>query len=200
MKTFAAIGLGIALATGVGAAVPPVTVVGKPIPNAYRISPGDQLEIYVWGDERLQRALTVLPDGTFAFPLAGTVRAAGRTPTDIEGELSKRLAGQYKGEPPQVTVSVRTPSGQQVSVIGRVRAPGTISPTRYVTVLDALALVGGPTEFADVGNIVILRHEGDRTVVIHAKLGGLLKGKPTSEDLAPGGVPQLQAGDTVVVP
>lgn len=168
--------------------------------STYRINPGDVLDIYVWGDERLQRALSVLPDGTFAFPLAGTVHAAGMTPTAVEGELSKLLASQYKGVPPQVTVSVKTPSGMQISVIGKVKAPGTLSPTRYVTALDALALAGGPTEFADVNNIIVLRHAGNRTSVLHTRLGSILKGRPTDADLSGDGVPQMMAGDTLVVP
>ena len=199
-----ALGIVLAGAPGIAAAAAPRTP--APVPAAtgasstYRISPGDQLEIYVWGDERLQRALSVLPDGSFAFPLAGTVMAAGRAPTDVEAELSKMLAPQYKGVPPQVTVSVRQPSGMQISVIGKVRGPGTFSPTRYVSVLGALALAGGPTDFADVGNIVILRREGDHTNVIRAHLSSILKGKPSPEDLSTSSVPQLMAGDTVIVP
>lgn len=202
MRMIVVVGLGIVLAAQGMAAPQPATVppAANALPAGYRISPGDQLDIYVWGDERLQRQLSVLPDGTFAFPLAGTIHAAGRAPTDIEAELSKLLASQYKGVAPQVTVSVRAPTGMQISVIGRVRSPGTFSPNRYVSVIDALALAGGPTEFADVGNITILRHEGDHTRVIRARLSGLLKGKPSGDDLAANGVPQLLAGDTVVVP
>jgi polysaccharide export outer membrane protein len=173
----------------------------KPASATYHISPGDQLDIYVWGDERLQRSMNVLPDGSIAFPLAGTVSAAGRTPGDVETDLSKLLAPQYKGVAPQVTVSVKASTGMQVSVIGKVRSPGNFTLTRYVDLLGALALAGGTTDFADVGNIVILRRTGDRTTVIHAKLSGILKGKPSEEDLAsPTAVPQLLAGDTVIVP
>lgn len=164
---------------------------------AYRINPGDQIDVYVWGDERLQRSLGVLPDGSFAFPLAGTVQAAGRTPNDVEKELSRLLAPQYKGEAPQVTISVRQPAGMQIAVIGKVRSPGNFSPTVYVNVLQALALAGGPTEFADLSNVVVLRREGDRTTVLRARMGDILKGKPG--DLA-NDLPQLKAGDTVVVP
>jgi polysaccharide biosynthesis/export protein len=166
--------------------------------GVYRINPGDQIDVYVWGDERLQRSLGILPDGSFAFPLAGTVQAAGRTPTDIEKELSRLLAPQYKGEAPQVTISVRQPAGMQIAVIGKVRSPGNFSPTRYVNVLQALALAGGPTEFADLSNVIVLRHEGDRTTVLRARVGDVLKGRPggnLGSDL-----PQLKAGDTVVVP
>ena len=51
---------------------------------AYRINPGDELDVLVWGDERLQRSVRVLPDGTFAFPLVGQVVAAGRLPSELE--------------------------------------------------------------------------------------------------------------------
>lgn len=184
--------------------LPPITVNAKAPGQAastYRISPGDVLDIYVWGDERLQRSVTILPDGTFGFPLAGTVMATGHTTNDVETELSRLLAPQYKGEGPQVTVSVKQSSGMQISVIGKVRGPGTFSPTRYVTVLDALALAGGPTDFADLSNVVILRKAaGGKSQVLHARLGGVLKGKPGDADLSGDSIPQLQAGDTVVVP
>jgi len=172
----------------------------KPAASTYRISPGDQLNIYVWGDERLQRNLTVLPDGTFAFPLAGTVMAAGRTPNDIEDVLSKLLAPQYKGVAQQVTVSVVAPSGMQYSVIGKVHTPGNFTPTRYVSVLNALAQAGGPTDFADVGNIVIMRTTGGRTQVIRTHLSNIIKGKPSAGDLDANSVPMIQSGDTVIVP
>src|SRR3954447_19147158 len=88
-------------------AVPPsATVAGTP----YRINPGDELEILVWGDERLQRSVLVLPDGTFAFPLVGQVNAAGRLPVDIERVITTGLQPQYKGPVPQVTGSVKKPS------------------------------------------------------------------------------------------
>jgi polysaccharide export outer membrane protein len=183
--------------------LPPITVTGKVAGQAtstYRISAGDMIDVYVWGDERLQRSLTILPDGTFGFPLAGTVMAAGHTTSDVEAELSRLLAPQYKGVAPQVTVSVKQSTGMQISVIGKVRGPGSFSPTRYVTVLDALALAGGPTDFADLSNVVVLRNRGGKTTVVRVRLGGVLKGKPSDSDLAGDAIPQLMAGDTVVVP
>lgn len=194
------ISFGLALLISAAGSLEAAPTPAAPGAAAYRINPGDQLDIYVWGDERLQRTMNVLPDGSFAFPLAGTVHAAGKTPTAVEEELSKLLANQYKGVPPQVTVSVKVPAGLQISVIGKVKAPGAFSPTHYVSALDALALAGGPTEFADLGNIIILRHVGDHTSVVHTRLGSILKGRPTDADLSGDGVPQLMAGDTLVVP
>ena len=166
----------------------------------YRINPGDELEVYVWGEERLQRVIRVLPDGTFSFPLAGRIDALNKLPSDLESVISKGLETQYRGQVPQVTVSVRNPSGLQVSVIGKVRAPGSFTPGKYINVLEAIGIAGGPTEFADVSNVTILRKQGDRLVPLKVRLTDALKGSPNARDLGTNGLPELQSGDTVIVP
>ena len=97
---------------------------------AYRINAGDEIEVMVWGDERLQRTVRVLPDGTFAFPLVGQIVAINQLPSDLERIISAALRPQYRGVVPQVTVSVKNPSGYQFSVVGKVRSPGTYTPGR----------------------------------------------------------------------
>lgn len=191
----------IAALAGAALALPATAAAPAPAESAastYRINPGDVLDIYVWGDARLQRDVTVLPDGTISFPLAGTINAAGRTTTDVEQQLAKLLAPQYKGVDQQVTVSVKSLAGMQIAVIGKVKAPGNVSPTRYLNLIGALALAGGPTDFADVGNIVIIRQQGGRAQIIKTHVGSILKGKPSPQDIAE--IPQVMAGDTVVVP
>jgi len=167
-------------------------------PTPYRINAGDELEIWVWGDERLQRDVLVLPDGTFAFPLVGQVQAAGRLPTDIERIISAALQPQYKGPVPQVTVSVKKPSGYQFSVMGKVKGPGTFTPGRYVNALEAIAIAGGPSEFAQTGGVKIIRKVGNQLVVIPIRLQDALKGDTSR--LGPNDVPWIQSGDTLVVP
>jgi polysaccharide biosynthesis/export protein len=164
----------------------------------YRINPGDELEVMVWGDERLQRDVLVLPDGTFAFPLVGQVQAAGRLPTDIERIITAGLQPQYKGPVPQVTVSVKKPSGYQFSVIGKVKAPGTFTPGRYVNALEAVAIAGGPAEFAQTGNVKIIRKVGTQLIVIPIRIQDALRGDTSR--LGPNEVPWIQSGDTLVVP
>lgn len=164
----------------------------------YRISPGDELEVYVWGEERLQRVIKVLPDGTFSFPLVGQVNANNKLPSDVEQDISRGLRGQYRDAVPQVTVSVKTPVGVQFSVAGKVKSPGAFTSGRYLNVLEALALAGGPADFADVGNVRILRKSGTGLTVIKVRLTDTLKGNPSDRDLA--GLPQLESGDTVIVP
>jgi len=164
----------------------------------YRINPGDELEILVWGDERLQRTVLVLPDGTFAFPLVGQVSAAGRLPSEIQRVITIGLQPQYKGPVPQVTVSVKRASGYQFSVIGKVNNPGTFTPGRYVNALEALAIAGGPAQFANTGSAKIIRKAGDQLFVLPIHLQDALRGD--TNRLGPNQIPRIESGDTLVVP
>jgi polysaccharide export outer membrane protein len=163
---------------------------------AYRINAGDEIEVMVWGDERLQRSVRVLPDGTFSFPLVGQVVAAGQLPSDLERIISAALRPQYRGAVPQVTVSVKNPSGYQFSVVGKVNSPGTYTPGRYINALEALSIAGGGTQFASLNNSLIRRKVGQQLVTIRVRLGDALRG----EELTSSDIPFIQSGDTLVVP
>jgi len=172
---------------------------GSSVPGpAYRINPGDDLEILVWGDERLQRVVRVLPDGTFGFPLVGQVMAAGQLPSDLQRIITAGLRPQYKDVVPQVTVLVKNPNGYQFSVIGKVKGPGTFTPGRYVNALEAIGIAGGPTEFAQTSRIKIIRKFGQQLQTIPVQLSGALKGDV--EGLTSQEIPPIQSGDTLVVP
>lgn len=178
----------------------PAAAQQQPVPSTgrtYSINAGDEIEVYVWGEERLQRQLRVLPDGSFSFPLVGRVAAQGKTPDQIAAEVSKGLEGQYRGQVPQVTVSVRAPTGLQFSVVGKVKAPGSFTPGRYINVLEALSMAGGATEFANLDSVRIVRKSGRGQSVIRANLGGAMKGNIGS---GPNAIPELESGDTVIVP
>lgn len=166
----------------------------------YTVNAGDEIEVYVWGEERLQRTIRILPDGTFSFPLVGKVTALGLLPTQIEALISKGLEAQYRGQVPQVTVSVRNPSGMQFSVVGKVKSPGTFTPGRYLNLLEALSLAGGPDEFANLDNVSIIRKTATGLVTLRARLGGIFKNGLSARDASAGAVPQVESGDTVIVP
>ena len=167
--------------------------------RAYTVNPGDEIELYVWGEERLQRQLKVLPDGSFSFPLIGRVVAAGKTLREIEAIVTRGLESQYRGQVPQVTVSVKVASGLQFSVAGRVKGPGTFTPGRYVNVLEALTIAGGPDEFANLDNVVIVRKTAVGLTTIRARLSGIFKGAIPAGGLATS-IPPIESGDTVIVP
>ncbi|TCD04855.1 sugar transporter [Erythrobacteraceae bacterium CFH 75059] len=167
--------------------------------SAYRINSGDTLEIYVWGEERLQRTVNVLPDGTVAFPLVGQLRAQGLLPQELEAQIRRGLQSQYRGEVPQVTVSV-APTGMQFSVMGRVRSPGSFAPGRYVNVLEALSLAGGPNEFADLDNVVVIRKAGDGVRTLRVRMAPLFRSGASAADVQRANLVRIESGDTVIIP
>ena len=164
--------------------VPPRTSQGSPAGasasegiSTYRIKAGDQIQIYVWGEERLQREMRVLPDGTIAFPLVGQVAVRGRLPQEVEALIRGGLSSQYRGEVPQVTVSVVAPAPTQFTVVGRVSSAGTFETNRPINVLEALSLAGGATEFANLDKIVVLRKTTDGGLMpIEANVKSLMRG------------------------
>lgn len=167
--------------------------------SSYRISAGDELEIYVWGEERLQRKVKVLPDGTIAFPLVGQIKVQGYLPSEVEAAITSGLSAQYVGAVPQVTVSVVAPAGMQFSVMGRVKAPGTFTPGRYVNILEALSMAGGPGEFANLDNVLIIRKSGEQLTTLTARLAPLFKPGTDTKDVERANILRIETGDTVIV-
>jgi polysaccharide export outer membrane protein len=198
LRLFARLIFGFALLGMSVSAISQAPAPGGPASTPYRINPGDQLQILVWGDERLQRDVLVLPDGTFAFPLVGQVNAAGKLPSEIERIITLGLQPQYKGPVPQVTVTVKQASGYQFSVIGKVRSPGTFTPGRYVNALEALAIAGGPSEFANTSGAKIIRKAGNQLYVVPLRLQDALRGD--SNTLSRNEIPRIESGDTLVIP
>jgi polysaccharide export outer membrane protein len=158
----------------------------------YRLQPGDQIEVSIWGEEELQRIVMLRPDGKFAFPLAGEIDAAGRTPADIKAELTRKLL-IYVPEA-SVTVSVTGIDGNRIYVIGQVKNPGSFVISRSINVLKALSLAGGTTPFAELNDIVILRGSGPDQRVFRFAYNDVTKGKKLEQNI------QLESGDVVIVP
>src|SRR5207245_1271651 len=121
----------------------------------YRIGIDDLLDIAVWNVAELQKTVPVRPDGKISLPLVNDVVAAGLTPMELRDHLAKKMAIFIQN--PDVSVVVREIHSLKVSVIGQVRSPGRYDIKGQATVLDALALAGGFTEFAGRRKITILR-------------------------------------------
>lgn len=174
---------------------------GDRLPAEYRISAGDELDISVWGEERMQRTVHVLPDGTFAFPLAGTIQALGQTVNEVASSIRQRIAGNYRSDPPDVTVGVRSPAATGFFVVGKVRTPGSYSSGRDVNVVQALSMAGGLAEFADVKHAVILRQTSRGQVVEPVALSKILQGgRQLDKGALASPLPILRSGDVLVIP
>ena len=113
------------------------------------------LQISVWKNEPMSRAVPVRPDGKISLPLLNDVQAAGLTALELREVLAKKLA-EYMPSP-EVSVIVSDVRSFKVSVIGEVARPGRFELKSWTTVLDVLALAGGFTQFASRSRIVILR-------------------------------------------
>jgi polysaccharide biosynthesis/export protein len=158
--------------------------------DEYRLGPGDKLRVEVYREEQLSQSLQVRPDGKITLPLVGDFAAAGKTPIQLRNELATSLKEYVTN--PVVTVIVVEATAAQVYVIGEVTNPQTLVMQGPMTVLQALAQVGGLREFADRDDIRILRKmpEGVKTIGFNYKRAVKGETEPVF----------LQPGDTVVVP
>jgi len=123
--------------------------------GSYVVGPEDLIEVFVWKEPELSTTVTVRPDGMITLPLAGELHAEGSTPAQLGDEIADRLK-QYMDRP-LVTVVVKQINSPKISVLGEVRRPGRYLLLQTTSVLDAIAMGGGFTEFASRDYVVVLR-------------------------------------------
>ena len=123
--------------------------------GSYVVGPEDVIEVFVWKEPELSTTVTIRPDGMITLPLAGELEAAGTTPAELGEQIADRLK-QYMDRP-LVTVVVKTINSPKISVLGEVRRPGRYLMLQSTSVLDAIAMGGGFTEFASRDFVVVLR-------------------------------------------
>ena len=139
--------------------------------NDFRVAPLDLLEVKVFGVEDLSGDYQVDPDGKIKFPLVGVVEVKGLTVFELAAMLESRLAESYL-QNPQVSIRTKEAFGQQVTVEGAVVKPGMYPLRGKLSLMQAVALSGGPTTSANPARVVIFRTvEGSR----HAALFDLTK-------------------------
>lgn len=160
--------------------------------GGYIVNPGDVLDISVWKEEDLKKQVLVRPDGYFSFPLAGDIRANGRTIEDVRQELVNRVSRFIPD--PVVSVAVMEARGSEIYVIGQVQRPGEFPANRFVDVIQALSMAGGTTPFAQLDSIKILRREGTTQQAIPFSYRDIAAGKRLQQNIV------LRPGDTVLVP
>ena len=161
---------------------------------AYRVGPGDVLEVLVDGRPDLSRLPTVQTTGSVWLPRAGEVEVRGLSTGEIAARVTPLLAGEDLPSP-RVAVRVREYQSQFVWVRGAVQHPGR-QPLRGGTrLLDALLDAGGFQEGAS-GEVEVERTAGtfaDGSRAQHFRFGGK---DPTAQELDELGLP-LVAGDVI---
>jgi len=169
---------------------PVQTPSGSQSDPSYRLGAEDQLRISVWDNKELTLDLVVRPDGKISMPLLQDVPAegltAGQLATNIEESLSAYILN------PQVTVIVLQVNSPKYYIIGYVARPGTFPLRGDTSVLQALALAGGMTQFASPRSIKLIRGNQGRQEVRKVNYYDLIESGE--------GNYLLKSGDTIVVP
>ena len=175
------------------AALPPVDPTTQADPAAssapYQIGPGDTLEVLVWREEQLSGPVQVRSDGMATIALVGDVRAAGQTPEALAADIRTGLA-RFVDEP-HVVVRVAAPLSRRFYIVGQVRGPGMYELRANQTYLQALAVAGGFTDFADRDDVRIIRRSG-AGATIEPDYDAIVEGEAPD--------PLIEPGDTIVVP
>lgn len=127
-----------------------------------RISPLDLLEISVFGAPDLNNSYQVDIEGKLRLPLVGTVKAGGFTATELAADLEQRLGERYLQDP-DVSVRISEARKRFITLDGSVNKPGMYPVEGQLTLLQAIALSGGPSEDANRRRVVVFRQiEGKR--------------------------------------
>jgi polysaccharide export outer membrane protein len=146
----------------------------------YRLGPGDQLRISVFGEPDLTGNFTVSPQGGIAFPLVGDVAVLGKTVPEATSELTKQLDPRYVR---QAKVSIEVMNYRPFFILGEVETPGSYPYGADMTVMKAVATAGGFTYRADK-RTVLIKHSDEETERAYVLTGST----------------PVQPGDTVRIP
>ena len=159
-----------------------------PAPDSYRVGPGDAINVYMYGNEEADLALSINREGQLILPRLGPLSVAGLTFAEVKEVIEAKVASQLVAT--KAVVSLGKLRSINVFLAGDVLAPGSYSVSGLSTVLQVLYAGGGITEIGSLRNILVKR----RGKVV-AKLDAydiLLRGD-TSGDI------RLASGDTVFV-
>jgi polysaccharide export outer membrane protein len=173
--------------------------------GSYTIQPGDVLQFEVLEDPSLNRSLLVLPDGTVSVPLAGSLKASGRSLDAMRGAISTALASNFSTAPtvflsvgqlaaPASTAATAAANLMPVYVVGEAAKPGRIDVEPGTTLLQFLSQ-SGFSKFAATKRIQLRRSDPKTGLesVYQFNYKAVQEG-------AKAPVIVLQKGDVVVIP
>ena len=180
-----------------GCSKPDVVIPPGPPEEGFVLGPEDEIEVVVWKNPDLSSATVIRPDGRISLPIIGDIPASGLTADQLASDIAEQLKA-YK-ENPSVTVNVVSVNSYYVFMVGEVTTPGKLSLKSYTTILQALSLAGGFTQFASRNDIQVVRNITNAEGKVKELRIPLRYDDLISEE---GGVYNLtlKSGDTVVVP
>ncbi len=166
-------------------------------PLNYRLGPGDEVIIDIWGASQNTIRQQISPDGTINIQKIGPVNLNGLTIAEANDYLKKTLNKIYNGlnNANDPTSDIRLTLGSirtiQINVMGEVVQPGTYSLSSFSTVFHALYRAGGVSDIGSLRNVQLVRNgKNIATIDVYQFI---MKGN-IQDDV------RLQEGDVVIVP
>ena len=161
------------------------------VTKSYRIGPEDVLHVSVWNNPELTIDVTVRPDGKISFPLIKDIQAADFTPKELSDVIFRSLKEYIYN--PHVTVTVTQTNSRKIFLIGNVIRPGSYMLRHDMTVLQALSLAGGFTQFASPRDMKLIRDVGGKQESRSINYYKMIKDTEVDDYM-------LKPGDTIVIP
>jgi polysaccharide biosynthesis/export protein len=129
-------------------------------PQPYRIRASDRLQVTVYKQETVSGAVVVRTDGKITLPLVGDIDVLNKTAPEAADVVARALATTGYIDKPSVSVALLQTREPTFSVVGEVRQAGSFALPPSTTLLDAVALAGGLTEFAQKDRVFVVRKRG----------------------------------------
>lgn len=163
-------------------------------PQNYRLGPGDEVIIDIWGNSEDHLRQTISPEGSIMIEQIGPVFLNGMTiegaNKHVKSAFSKKYAGMADAET-DIQLTLGQVRSIQVDIMGEVATPGTFQMSPFSSVFHALYRAGGINDIGSLRNIQVLRN--GRKVAGVDIYEYLFKGKSA-------GNIRLQEGDVIIVP
>jgi len=160
-----------------------------PVPNEYRLGPGDTIEVQLFGKENRQISLVVNRDGTINFPNIGPITVMGLNFQELKQAILDRISEQLIGTSASVTMGALR--SINVLVVGDAQRPGSYTVSGLSTITNALLVSGGVSR---VGSLRAIELRRDGQVITTLDLYDLLLRGDSRKDL------RLESGDVIFVP
>lgn len=160
-------------------------------PQDYRLGPGDEIIIDIWGASENSIRQEISPDGTITIPGLGMISLNGMNIADAKEYLRSELSRIYADEGNQIQVTLGNTRSIRVNVMGEVMVPGTYTMSAFASVFHALYNAGGITDLGSLRDIRVARN--GKTVANVDVYEYILQGK-TDTNIS------LQEGDVIIVP
>lgn len=164
-------------------------------PVDYRLGPGDEVIIDVWGASENTIRQSISPEGTIQVSGLGPVQLSGMTVKDANAYLQREFSKIYSGisgsEPTsQIKLTLGDIRTIQINIMGEVAVPGTYTLSSFSSVFHALYRAGGVNKIGSLRSIKVVRN--GKTIADLDVYDYLMKGK-VKDDI------RLQEGDVIIV-